>query len=258
MRRLRTVNVVRPVETGHHQGLAYTLWREPEPAADTHRSAAGGILVLHGAGSSKESHHDFARAAIGAGLAALCFDQRGHGESQGRMDGRVAQDVASMAGLLRERLGGAAAPIALRGSSLGGYMAIAAAQAAAAQAVVAICPAPAEMIRAGLRRKAYRFAVDVEPLDAFLAEHDLVTAAGCLEVPVLLLHAEGDHRVPVAVSQELSQHLRSPDSRLIVVPGGHHQSIQHDPELQALSLRFIERALAGQPSRSAGATGGAC
>jgi hypothetical protein len=28
-----------------------------------------------------------------------------------------------------------------------------------------------------------------------------------------------------------------------VMPGGHHRSIQHDPELQALSIRFIARAL---------------
>jgi hypothetical protein len=29
------------------------------------------------------------------------------------------------------------------------------------------------------------------------------------------------------------------------VPGGHHRSVQHDRELQAVSLRFIERVLAG-------------
>ena len=57
--------------------------------------------------------------------------------------------------------------------------------------------------------------------------------------------AEVAGRVPVEVSRELSAHLRSPESRLIVVPGGHHRSIQHDRELQAVSLRFIERALGG-------------
>ncbi len=36
-------------------GLAYTLWR---PAGEI----AGGVVVLHGAGSSKERHHPFARA----------------------------------------------------------------------------------------------------------------------------------------------------------------------------------------------------
>jgi hypothetical protein len=32
-------------------------------------------------------------------------------------------------------------------------------------------------------------------------------------------------------------------SRLITLPGGHHRSVQHDRELQAVSLRFVERAL---------------
>ncbi len=36
--------------------------------------------------------------------------------------------------------------------------------------------------------------------------------------------------------------MRSPRSRLIAVPGGHHRSVQHDPDLQAVSVRFIERA----------------
>ena len=50
--------------------------------------------------------------------------------------------------------------------------------------------------------------------------------------------------------------LGAPGSRLIVIPGGHHRSIQHDAELQALSLRFIEEALGG-PLASAAARGSA-
>jgi hypothetical protein len=44
--------------------------------------------------------------------------------------------------------------------------------------------------------------------------------------------------------------MNAPGSRLIVVPGGHHRSIQHDQELQAVSLRFIERALGAGGRRS--------
>ena len=61
---------------------------------------------------------------------------------------------------------------------------------------------------------------------------------------MLLLHAEGDEQVPVEHSRELAAVLSSPRSRLITLPGGHHRSIQHDAEMQAVSLRFIERALA--------------
>jgi hypothetical protein len=28
------------------------------------------------------------------------------------------------------------------------------------------------------------------------------------------------------------------------LPGGHHRSIQHDPEMQAVTVKFLERALA--------------
>ena len=200
------------------------------------------MVVLHGAGSSKENHHDFARAAIGAELAAIAFDQRGHGESEGAMDGRVIDDVADMAALLRSRIGRSAA-IALRGSSMGGYLALVSAAAVNAAAVVAICPASDEGLRRGLSSNRFTFDADRPALDRFLADHDVASAARELEVPVLLLHAEGDDQVPVEHSRELAALLRSPRSRLITLPGGHHRSIQHDAEMQAVSLRFIAREL---------------
>jgi uncharacterized protein len=226
-----------PSEIGVHDGLAYTLWL---PSS----RAGGGVVVLHGAGSCKENHHDFARAALGAGLAAVAFDQRGHGDSEGALDGRALEDVVAMATLLRERLNKPEAPVALRGSSMGGYLALVCAGPAAAGAVVAVCPAGAAALRRGLAERRFTFAADQPALDAFLAQHDEREAIAALEVPVLLLHAEGDEQVPVEHSRELAALARSGQSRLIAVPGGHHRSVQHDPDLQAASLRFIQRALA--------------
>jgi alpha-beta hydrolase superfamily lysophospholipase len=200
------------------------------------------VVVLHGARSCKESHYDYARALIASGFAAITFDQRGHGESDGPMDGRALEDVRSMARLLREA-GGSGLRIALRGSSMGGYLAILAAGAIGARAVVAICPASGEGLRRGLRAGTLGFDADASALDAFLSGQDLHAEVSSLEIPVLLLHAAGDEQVPVEHSRELAKGLRSPASRLIVLPGGHHRSIQHDPELQAVSVRFIERAL---------------
>ncbi|MGA2009746.1 MAG: alpha/beta fold hydrolase [Solirubrobacteraceae bacterium] len=266
----RTVDPLLPTETGTLNGLVYTLWL-PEPRA------TAGVVVVHGAGSCKESHHDFARVAVAAGLGAICFDQRGHGESAGPMDGRAVTDVTAMVGRLRDALGDPRAPVALRGSSMGGYLAILAAAPPTAgapasalspasapapasasapalasapapavdavDAVVAICPASGVGLARALRAGTLDFDADVEAFGALLDAHDLAAAMPAVTVPVLILHAGGDEVVPIAHSRELAPSMRDPGSRLIVVPGGHHRSIQHDGELQALSLRFIEHAL---------------
>ena len=238
--RLRTVTPLLPAETGALDGLAYTLWLPPSPRPP----ARCGVVVLHGADSCKESHHDFARAAVALGLAAICFDQRGHGESSGALGPDVLQDVAAVADHLRQALGDPEAPLAVRGSSMGGYLAILAAPLVRARAAVAICPASADGLRRGLDQEdGFSFAADRPALRAFLDEHDLTAAARRLTMPLLLLHAEGDERVPIAHSRELAEVLTVPGSRLIAVPGGHHRSIQHDEELQAVSLRFIGQAL---------------
>jgi uncharacterized protein len=64
---------------------------------------------------------------------------------------------------------------------------------------------------------------------------------------MLLLHAEGDEQVPVDHSVAVHRAGGMERKRLIAMPGGHHRSIQHDAELQAVSLRFIEQALGLRP-----------
>src|SRR5437016_2075081 len=117
--RMRPVTTALPSELSRSDGLAYSLWLPPAGTP-----VRGGVLILHGAGSCKESHHDYARVVLAAGFAALAFDQRGHGASPGPMDGRVLEDTAAMAELLRERVSDQDLPLAVRGSSMGGYLAI--------------------------------------------------------------------------------------------------------------------------------------
>jgi pimeloyl-ACP methyl ester carboxylesterase len=199
----------------------------------------GGLVILHGAGSRKENHADMGAAAAAAGLAVVRFDMRGHGETGGRLDGRALDDVARAAGLLPPGL-----PLALRGSSMGGYVALAAAEAAGAAAVWAICPAPAPLLARGLRIGELEVAADAGSLQALLAAHPLELALDALDIPVLIQHAEGDERVPVAGSRALARHLRHPASRLEVIPGGDHRSVQHDPAAQAAGLAWLRSALA--------------
>jgi pimeloyl-ACP methyl ester carboxylesterase len=234
---MRTVRAQGPVETGISDGLSWARFAPPDG-----RVPLGGVVILHGADSHKESHFDFARVCAGSGLAALAFDARGHGESEGPLDGRVIDDVARMADVLRER--GGVEKVALRGSSMGGYLALAAAREARAAAVVAICPASGRGLAAGVRAQYFAFAVDRNAAVAVLKDNDEAEALRALDaagVPVLLLHAEGDEIVPVERSREL--HALAPSSKLVIVPGGHHRSIQHDAELQGESVRWVARAL---------------
>ena len=217
-----------PAERGVLGDLAYTLWLpDGKPW--------GGMVVIHGAMSCKENHHDMARAARTAGLAAVAFDLRGHGETGGRLDGRVLEDVAAIAELLPR-------PIALRGSSLGGYLAIAAAERARAAAIVAVCPAPAHGLAAGLRSGRLEVPVDLPAVEALLSEHDLGLIVEQSDVPLMLIHAEGDEQVPSQVSVDLHARSAAPLKRLIVMSGGHHRTAQHDAELQGESIRFVRRA----------------
>ncbi len=224
---MRTVTVERP-ELGRSDGLAYALFTPEGPAK-------GGVVILHGADSSKESHYDFARLLRAMGLAAVCFDQRGHGESKGALGGRVLDDVAAMAALLPD------GPVGLRGSSMGGWLAIAAAERVGAAAVVAICPATSEGMLRGMRTGRFAFRSKPDEIQLVLAHLDLEVAAHDLGERLLLLHAEGDEVVPVEHSRAL--HAAAAGSRLVVAPGGHHRSIQHDPEMQAFSARFLAQRL---------------
>jgi uncharacterized protein len=226
-----------PPELGELDGLAYALFvPDGEPRA--------GVLILHGAGSAKESHFDFARGCRADGIAALAYDARGHGRSSGLFGPEAVDDAVTMVGLLRERV----ERVALRGSSMGGFQAIhAAVRDPSLCAVVAICPAPEESLLRMLRSgEPLRFECDVPAMESWLRTVDVFEAVGRLgpETALLLLHARGDEEIPWTVSERLHAAAHDP-KRLVILPGGHHRSLQHDLELQALSRRFILDAAGG-------------
>jgi len=223
-----------PPELGVDDGLAFALFLpEHEPDA--------GVVILHGAGSAKESHFDFARGCREDGIAALAYDARGHGASRGSFGPDAIDDALAMVDLLRAH----APRVALRGSSMGAFQAIhAGARDPSVCAVVAICPAPEDgllrFLRSGQRLE---FECDAEACAPWLETLDLYEAAAELgpDTALLLMHARGDEQVPYMVSERLHEVAREP-KRLLLLPGGHHRSVQHDPELQAVSRKFIRDA----------------
>jgi pimeloyl-ACP methyl ester carboxylesterase len=228
-----------PEELATHNGLAYALFLpEGEPTA--------GIVICHGSGSAKESHFDLARNARASGMAALAFDARGHGRSEGEFGPTAFGDVLAMVDVMREH----APAVALRGTSMGGFCALHAAALAdpPVAAVVAICTAPEDLLLRGLRSgRVGDFRVDRGALEPWLESLDIHAAVASLagRSALLFMHARGDEQVPWTVSEELHASAGDP-KRLLIVPGGHHRSLQHDGEMQAETIRFITRAVAGR------------
>lgn len=244
----------RPQSEGRDSGLAYSLWLPPHqrpPQTPRSNRPWPAVVIVHGAGSRKENHADFARLASAGGWAALTFDLPGHGASEPPMSGAAVDDVVAMARLLGSQDGVDAGRVAVRGSSLGGFLAITAAAASAEIAgVIAICPASQDQLAAGVRRGDFEMQVgDPLALEAWLMTQDIGEAVGRIAPrPLILLHAEGDTQVPSDHSEALFERAGEP-RKLVIAPGGAHQTVQHDAELQGTALRWLERELAARESR---------
>ena len=242
-----------PTRMDVHEGRPYWLWLPDSPPPWP------GMVIVHGAGSRKENHGDFGRASAAAGWAALAYDQRGHGDSTDEMTPAALGDVVTMARFLAGFEGVDRGRMCVRGSSMGGFMAIhAAATSEAIAGVVAICPAGESDLLRGLRDRADEMRAGpraIVALEAWLGEHDLRDAVELVGAkPLLLIHARGDERIPSEFSRELYERSTEP-RKLILLPGGHHRSAQHDPELQGIALRWLGRQLerSASPARPEGA-----
>jgi len=200
--------------------LAARYWPAPPPAA--------GVVIVHGLHSRKENHADFAVVCRDAGLAALTLDLRGHGASAGELGPGAIDDVIAAVDELRAR---GHDRVGLRGSSLGGFLALAAAARSPHVAcVVAICPARGEVLAARLGAQwPNRF-----PLAEAVAAPDGVARG--------YWHATGDERVPWAATWALAQATAQP-RHLRIILGGNHSSLQHSAAIQAETRDFLWRHL---------------
>jgi pimeloyl-ACP methyl ester carboxylesterase len=112
------------------------------PAAADESNPVPGMLLCHGFGSAQRAMEPSARIMAEQGVATMVFDFRGHGTSEGAVDGRMADDVVDAWDVLngfpqidKNRMG-------LVGHSLGAMSAIlAAGQIHDVKALVALsCP----------------------------------------------------------------------------------------------------------------------
>jgi len=195
-------------------------------------AARGALLVCHGAGSRKENHTLMGEQAAAAGLAALTFDFRGHGDSDGLMGPEGWHDAVAAGEAL---LAASDAPwLAARGASMGGCFLLLAARARPAlfRSLALLCPADGASLLAGLDEmeepenaddpdREYYGRFDAVGLRPFLRGLDLVGAARGLP-RVLLAHARDDDAVPFAHSVRLATALAAPTRFIVLNEGGHH------------------------------------
>lgn len=208
----------------------------------------GSLLVCHGAGSRKENHGIMGEQAAAAGLAALTFDFRGHGESDGVMGPEGWHDAVAAGEAL---LAASDAPwLAARGASMGGCFLLLAARAHARlfRALVLLCPADGPSLLAGLddlerleRRgdpdREYCGRFDAAALRPYLRRLDLVAAARGLP-RVLLAHARDDEAVPFSHSERLAAVLAAPTRFIALDEGGHHGP-GRSPEVARATLDWV-------------------
>lgn len=209
-----------------------------------------GVVLCHGLGSRKERHADFAAYIAAKGIAALAFDLRGHGESEGKLDGTAGCDVEAAVSYLAGRPEIDPKRIAVRGSSLGGHLAIhVAARAPQIRAAIAICPAPEQLLAESLRRMTEEgrevpdVRLDLQNLPRRLRESDLRrSVAQIAPRPLLLIHCTGDQLVPYDHSMELYRHANQP-KELWLVNGGSHTTAQHDGAIHERTAKWLLRHL---------------
>jgi len=94
----------------------------PVSACDEHPVPA--VVVCHGFGSSHRSVESSARILAQKGIAGIIFDFRGHGTSDGAVDGKMAEDVADAWNELKQVPGVDNTRMGIIGHSLGAMSAI--------------------------------------------------------------------------------------------------------------------------------------
>jgi alpha-beta hydrolase superfamily lysophospholipase len=113
------------VIAGSLPGAGRTRLRTRTWADDT-TEATGRVVIVHGLGEHSGRYAEFARSLVSRKVAVLAYDQRGHGESEGRrgVGARFEDfldDLDEVLRVAREELPGQGDPVLL-GHSLGGLV----------------------------------------------------------------------------------------------------------------------------------------
>lgn len=215
-------------------------------------------LFLHGFRSNIEGRKASALATHAAqhGRPWLAFDLRGHGGSGGDpaapQISTLLTDLDAVFGRLKPR------PVMLVGSSLGGWLAVRAAQRHPQQVRALLLVAPAfnfiqqyfgrlpeaeqeRWARTGTHRFDDLYSEGSYVLDYTVVtdayRHDVFAQRKPLQCPTIVVHGDRDVQVPLAQSRRFVDEV-APHAELIVVPGGDHRLASGIPALLQASDRL--------------------
>ncbi|MBC7261774.1 MAG: alpha/beta fold hydrolase [Chloroflexi bacterium] len=211
------------------------------------------VVLCHGITSCKENYADIAQFLQREGFAVLAYDCRGHGESEGALDGNAWQDIGTVLNYLKARPEVDCQRIALVGSSMGAHNALrAAAEYPSVRAVVAFCIAAGEQLKTGLLSADYwheirlsggRVRVTLPDYLLYLETVDISDLPARISPrPIFFIHARDDEFVPYTVSERLYA-ASSQDSRLWLLDSGGHTGPRHDPGVQREVAEWLRAKL---------------
>jgi pimeloyl-ACP methyl ester carboxylesterase len=209
------------------------------------------IFVLHGIGDRKESMRHWGERLTTAGYRAVLVDSRGHGRSTGHWLTYGVQESRDLSHLIDAL--GITGPIGVMGISYGGATAV---EWASAEPRIAAAVAVAPF--ASLRDVVPLYVPAAVPLIGRFLPHWLImrvvdhaghlagfdpddaspkVAATHARVPILLIHGDRDHTVPLWNSALIVAH--APMARLVSLEGEDHERISGDPRLWPIALDFF-------------------
>lgn len=239
---------------------------------DRRKGKVPAVVLFHGfTGTKIEPHRIFvkqARALAKAGIAALRFDFRGSGDSEGEFSNMTLsgelKDARAALDFIRSRPGIDKSKIGVLGLSFGGSVAsllLAEDPGICAAALWAPVGHPDQLARHRYTAKAARQMKQMGCVDyggnavgkCFfddIGKHRPIEAIVRTNAPVLVVHGSDDQTVPVRISREYEIAMKKAHRAVVryVVPGADHtfNSLSWEVQVLALTLDWFRCNFAGE------------
>ena len=211
------------------------------------------VLLVHGWGGNAARLRHFVAPLVEAGFGVAAFDAPAHGLSRGSF--ATLPDFIETIGLVARRTNS----VALVGHSMGGAACALALKGGLPAAATVLLSPPADPLRYALRFARYLRLSNaaIAAMTRTLEEHygarleDLRAAGSGPTVPMLVVHDEGDVRVPIRDGRAIAESW--PRARLLATRGLGHHRILRDPGVVEAGVAFVRAAiLAGAGAAAAG------